>query len=94
MAISNETTEAIREYVRLRPKFETTDTNAVKADPQFAYWTSVVADKDARLKQLYSFKMYAHSFSFSMLLSWFQSSSDRILSSGIHFLFCCRLIYV
>jgi len=46
----HETYEEIREYVRLKDKFENkTDSVALKTDPQYGYWKQIVAKKNRRI---------------------------------------------
>ena len=48
-----ETYEEVREFVRLKNKFETNkDTITLKADPDYAYWKKVVVAKDKKINQL------------------------------------------
>lgn len=47
-----ETFEEIREYVRLRPKFEGPDSNALKSDASYSYWTKI---RDLKQKKLDEF---------------------------------------
>ena len=47
----HETTEAVREYVRLRSKYENIkDTTAVANDPGYIYWKKVLAEKERLYK--------------------------------------------
>ena len=49
-SLKEETYEEIREYVRLKDKFENkTDTVVLKADPQYGYWKQVVAQKNKKM---------------------------------------------
>jgi len=51
--LNEETYEEIREYVRLKDKFENkTDSVALKTDPQYGYWKQIVAQKDERMNTL------------------------------------------
>ncbi len=51
--VRRESLEEIREYIRLRGKFENIkDTVAIKADPQYAYWQTIVAARNKRIKTL------------------------------------------
>ena len=48
-----ETFEEVREYARLRGKFENSkDSAALKADPQYLYWKTIVAAKNDRINNL------------------------------------------
>jgi len=47
-----ETFEEIREYVRLRPKFEGPDSNALKNDASYTYWTKIRGLKQKKLDEL------------------------------------------
>jgi cell wall-associated protease len=52
-SLKEETYEEIREYVRLKDRFENkTDTAALKTDPQYGYWKQIVAQKDERMNKL------------------------------------------
>jgi cell wall-associated protease len=50
----DETYEEIREYVRLRSKFENKDSLIIKADPQYAYWQRILAEKNKRVQSIQS----------------------------------------
>jgi cell wall-associated protease len=51
-SLKEETYEEIREYVRLKDKFENkSDSVALKADPQYSYWKQVVAQKDKKMNE-------------------------------------------
>lgn len=48
--LSTETLEEVREYVRLRGKFENkTDSDDLKKDPQYSYWKKILAAKNKKL---------------------------------------------
>ena len=49
-SLKEETLEEIREYVRLKDKFENNaDSVALKTDPQYGYWKQIVAKKNRRI---------------------------------------------
>jgi cell wall-associated protease len=51
--LRRESFEQIREYIRLRGKFENAkDTVAIKADPQYAYWQTILAAKNTKMNEL------------------------------------------
>ena len=51
--VRKESLEEIREYIRLRSKFENAkDTTAIKADPQYAYWQTILAAKNNQMNNL------------------------------------------
>lgn len=51
-SLKEETREEIREYVRLKDKFENNaDSVLLKTDPQFGYWKEIVAQKDKIMKE-------------------------------------------
>ncbi len=48
--LHKESFEEIREYIKLHDKFEQAkDTVAIKADPRYAYWQTILAAKNARM---------------------------------------------
>ncbi len=52
-SLKNESFEEIREYVRLKDRFENkTDTTVLKTDPQYIYWKRVVAQKNKKMYEL------------------------------------------
>ena len=51
-SLKEETREEIREYVRLKDKFENNaDSVLLKTDPQYGYWKQIVAQKDKIMKE-------------------------------------------
>jgi len=51
--LTNETLEEIREYVKLKGKFENkADSDALQKDPQYNYWQKVVAAKDEKMNDM------------------------------------------
>jgi Subtilisin-like serine proteases len=51
-SLKEETYEEIREYVRLKDKFENNpDSVVLKSDPQYAYWKQIVAQKDKKMEE-------------------------------------------
>jgi cell wall-associated protease len=51
--VQKESVEEIREYIRLRGKFENAkDTTAIKADPQYAYWQIIFAADNDKMNKL------------------------------------------
>ena len=51
--VRRESLEEIREYIRMRGKFENvSDTMAIKADPQYAYWRIILAAKNDRINKM------------------------------------------
>ncbi len=51
--LQKESFEEIREYIRLKGKFENAkDTVAIKADPQYAYWQTILAAKNVKMNAL------------------------------------------
>lgn len=53
---ATETWESVREYTRLRKQFENiTDSNQLKNNPLYDYWTRVVKEKDIQLNMVSTF---------------------------------------
>ena len=51
--VRKESFEEIREYIRLKGKFENAkDTVAIKKDPQYTYWQTILAAKNAQMNNL------------------------------------------
>ncbi len=51
--LRKESFEEIREYIRLHKKFENAkDTVAIKNDPQYAYWQTILAAKNNRMAEM------------------------------------------